>query len=255
MSQSVKRPFLSIVIPAFNEAENYKNGVLEDVDKYFKRQAYKSEIIVVDDGSLDDTADLVDSWIQNKRNWKLIRNPHKGKALTVSTGVLKAEGTYILFTDFDQATPISELEKLLPFIKKGYAIAIGSREIKGSKREKEPWYRHVMGRVWNLIVQTLAVPGVRDTQCGFKLFKGETARELFKSLHVYSDREEKQAYTGAFDVELLFIALKRGLQIAEVPVHWKHVETTRVHPLRDSARMFFDLIKILFAGLTGKYEQ
>lgn len=248
-----KPPLLSIVIPAYNEEENFKRGVLSEVDKYLKKQDYTSEVIVVDDGSDDLTAELIDRWIGQRRNWQLIRNQHSGKAQAVKTGILQAAGSYILFTDFDQATPIAEVEKLLPFMRAGYAIAIGSREVKGSLREKEPWYRHLMGRVWNFLVQSLAVPGIMDTQCGFKLFKGEVAHNLFNSLKVYADGEEKVAYTGAFDVELLFIAKKRRLRIAEVPVHWTHEKTTRVHPIRDSIRMFWDLVRIRIADLTRQY--
>lgn len=250
-----KNTELSIVIPAYNEVDNFQSGALDKVNQYVRNQAYGIEVIVVDDGSKDQTAELIQDWIEDKSNWTLIRSPHKGKAFAVKTGVMKAVGKYILFTDFDQATPLSEIEKLLPFIQKGYEIVIGSREVKGSKREKEPFYRHLMGRVWNLLVQSIAIPGIRDTQCGFKLFKGETAKELFKDLRVYRDGEESQAYTGAFDVELLYLAQKRKLQIAEVPVHWKHVSTTRVNPLRDSLRMFWDLVRIRLADLQGKYAK
>src|SRR4030043_2424495 len=140
-------------------------------------------------------------------------------------------------------------------MEKGYSIAIGSREVKGSKREEEPWYRHLMGRGWNLFVQLLALPGIHDTQCGFKLFKADIAKDLFNSLRVYTRGVEKQAFTGAFDVELLFLAQKRNLQIAEVPVHWKHVQTTRVSPIRDSIRMALDLLRIRCADLRGRYEK
>jgi hypothetical protein len=168
----------------------------------------------------------------------------------------EAKGKYVLFTDFDQATPVSEVEKLLPFMEKGYQIAIGSREVKGSKREKEPWYRHLMGKVFNVIVQLLTVRGILDTQCGFKLFTNLAAKDLFSSLVVYDKTEkvEKHAFTGAFDVELLFIAQKRGYRIAEVPVAWKHTPTERVHPIRDSIRMFIDVIKIRGIDLVGRYR-
>lgn len=249
-----KQPYLSIIIPAFNEVDNFKKRVLDAVEEYITSQKYTSEVIVVDDGSQDNTAQLIENWIKNKPLWKLIRNPHKGKALAVSKGVSQAKGRYILFTDFDQATPISEIEKLLPFMKKGCHVVIGSREIKGSKREEEPWYRHLMGRGWNTLVQIVAIRGIQDTQCGFKLFRNKVAKELFQALYVCAEKYEKKAYTGAFDVELLYIAQKRGLQIAEVPVHWTHVETTRVNPIRDSTRMFIDLFKIRLSDLTGKYE-
>lgn len=245
--------YLSIVIPAYNEEENFKKGVLESVNQFIKKQSKTVEVLIVDDGSTDDTTRLVKEWIKDKTRWKLIRNSHKGKAQTVKTGVLNSKGKLILFTDFDQATPISEIEKLFPFLEKGYDVAIGSREVKGSKRLDEPWYRHLMGRGFNLLVNLLALRGIHDTQCGFKLFTKKAAFNLFESMRVYSDTEEKEAFTGAFDVEILYLAQKKGYKIAEVPVHWKHIETSRVNPIRDSMRMFFDLIKIRITDLTGKY--
>lgn len=254
MGKSIQ-PYLSVIIPAYNEVDNFNKGALKGVEDYINKQSYLTEVILVDDGSNDKTADLIEDWIKNKKAWKLIKNPHKGKAIAVSTGVLQAKGKYIIFTDFDQATPLGEIEKLLPFMNKGFEIAIGSREIKGSKREKEPWYRHLMGRGWNIIVKSLVIRGIQDTQCGFKLFNAEIAHEIFQSLSVYKDAEEQEAYMGAFDVEILYIAQKRGYQIAEVPVHWHHVKTSRLNPFRDSARMFIDLLKIRFSDLTGKYEK
>lgn len=247
------RPFLSIVIPAYNEAENFRGGVLAPAAAYLLHQPYESEVIIVDDGSTDATAALVARWISDKKNWHLVKIQHKGKAAAVKAGVMQANGRFILYSDFDQATPMGEIEKLTPFMDKGYDIAIGSREVKGSRREDEPWYRHLMGRGFNLLVQVVALPGIQDTQCGFKILTKQAAHTLFTKLVVYSDGEEKTAYTGAFDVELLFLAQKLGMKIAEVPVQWKHVGTTRVNPVRDSLRMFWDLIKIRLTDATGRY--
>jgi glycosyltransferase involved in cell wall biosynthesis len=248
------KPVLSVIIPAYNEEENFKKGALDKVADYFKKSSFLYEVIVVDDGSIDKTAMLVADFIKNKENWRLIKNPHQGKAATVRKGVEEAEGENVLFTDFDQATPISEVEKLLPFLNKGYSVVIGSREIKGAKREKEPFYRHLMGKIFNLVVKIIAFGGVADTQCGFKLFKTEVAKELFSQLKVYQSRKIESAFTGAFDVELLFLAQKQGFQIAEVPVHWRHFETERVNPIKDSVRMFFDVLKIRINDLLGKYD-
>lgn len=245
---------LSIIIPAYNEEENVRRGVLDDVERYLKTRKYDWEVIVVDDGSDDQTTALTDQWIRGKSPWKLIRNAHQGKAETVKTGVLAATGDAILFTDFDQATPLSEVEKLLPFLRKGEDIVIGSREVKGSERLKEPWYRHAMGKGFNFVVQLVAIGGIHDTQCGFKLFKAHVAKDLFNSLVVYAKGKETSAFTGAFDVELLYIAQKRGYKIAEVPVSWKFVQTVRVNPLRDSVRMFVDVVSIRWTDLTGGYR-
>lgn len=250
-----KTIFLSIIIPAYNEAENFKRGALNEVAEYFKKQTYYWEVIIVDDGSKDETSRLIREFVSNKENWRLIQNSHQGKAAAVSRGVLAAKGKNILFTDFDQATPIKEIEKLLKKIKEGYQIVIGSREIKGAKREKEPFYRHLMGKVFNLFVKIFVISGISDTQCGFKLFNNEAVNKLFSKIKVYKDRKVVDAYTGAFDVELLFLAKKYRLKVAEVPINWHHVKTTRVNPLKDSLRMLFDIIKIRLYDFSGKYEK
>lgn len=249
-----QKPYLSIVIPAYNEEPNFGQGLIEEVPKYLQKQKYDYEIIIVDDGSEDKTADLAQEFAKKEDNIKVIKNPHQGKAETVKTGVENASGKLILFTDFDQATPISEVEKLLPLFPQ-YDIVIGSRQIPGAKREKEPFHRHLMGLVFNILVQIIAVRGIWDTQAGFKCFKGEIAKPLFKKLKVYGQgKKVKGALVTAFDVELLFIAKKHGSKIKEVPIIWHHVATTRVNPIKDSIRMLRDVIKIRLNDIRGVYN-
>lgn len=248
------KPFLSIIIPAYNEASNFNKGALKKFNNHLKNLPYSYEVVLVDDGSTDKTTALISKYIKGKTNWHLIKNPHQGKAAAISTGVRLAKGENILFTDFDQATPLPEIEKLTPFLKKGYQVIIGSREVKGSKREREPFYRHFMGKVFNLVVKFITLRGIDDTQCGFKLFNSQVAKKLFSNLKVYKPGLIKDAFTGAFDVEVLYLAQKRGYKIAEVPVHWRHYHTSRVNPVRDSIRMFFDVLKIRFYDVLGKYE-
>jgi len=246
--------FLSVVIPAYNEEPNFKKGLIDEVPKYLNQRSFTSEVLIVDDGSDDNTAALTSKFVKKNKNFRLIRNPHQGKAETVKTGVLAAEGKLVLFTDFDQATPISEVEKLLSFFPE-YDIVIGSRQLPGAKREKEPFYRHLMGLVFNLIVQFIAIRGIWDTQAGFKCFKGSVAKELFKKLRVYGKGKKVQgALVTAFDVELLFIAKKYGYKIKEVPIAWHHVATSRVNPIKDSLRMLRDVIKIRLNDLRGIYK-
>lgn len=244
---------LSIVIPAYNEKDNFDAGVLQQIVDYLKLKKLNWEVIIVDDGSTDGSNKDIQKFAQN-HHWIFIQNPHQGKAATIRTGVLRAKNKYTLFTDFDQATPIKEIEKLLSFLDKNFQIVIGSREVKGSVRAKEPGYRHLMGKVFNFLVKLTTIRGIQDTQCGFKIFETKTAKQLFDSLKVYRPHKEKYAFTGAFDVELLFIANKRGIKISEVPVHWHHAPTTRVSPIRDSIRMFLDVLKIRLVDLFGGYK-
>lgn len=249
-----EKPHLSVIVPAYNEEPNFKKGLIDEVPKYLQKQDYEYEVLIVDDGSEDDTAKQSMQFAKKHKNIKVIKNPHQGKAETVKTGVKSARGELILFTDFDQATPISEVEKLTPFFPE-FDIVIGSRQLPGAKREKEPIYRHLMGLVFNLIVQIIAVRGIWDTQAGFKCFKGQVAKELFSRLKVYGEGKKVQgALVTAFDVELLFLAKKMGYKIKEVPIIWHHVATSRVSPLKDSLRMFRDVVKVRVNDLSGVYK-
>ena len=245
---------LSVIIPAYNEAANFKIGKLEEVDDYLGTQSYGWEVIVVDDGSRDDTAALVAAWIKGKPRWRLIKNSHHGKAKTVETGMLEATGQIRLFTDFDQATPIHEVAQVIDRFSQGYDVVIGSRELKGASRQKEPLIRHLMGRVFNLFVQIIALHGISDSQCGFKAFSQAATQDLFGHLVVYKNHQVVDAYMGAFDVELLFLARKRGYKTAQIPVSWKYVDSVRVNPAKDSIRMLLDLFKIRVAYLLGRYR-
>lgn len=247
-------PHLSVVIPSYNEKKNLSRGVLDEVLQYLQQQQYDWEVILSDDGSTDGTLDILDAFAASHDRVRVLRNVHAGKAPTVKAGMLAATGKWRLFTDFDQSTPLSEVEKLFTAAEGGYEVLIGSREVVGARRDQEPLYRHLMGRGFNLLVQLLAVPGVQDTQCGFKLFS-EGATQLFSALVVYGGNQQRtDAFTGAFDVELLFLARKKGFAIKEVPIIWMHNETDRVSPIKDSLRMLRDILKIRVAYLQGKYS-
>lgn len=249
------QPLLSIIIPSYNELSNLKTGVLEEVVGFLKLQKFTWEVILSDDGSSDGTAEALDRHVAKHQGWHVLHNPHRGKASTVSAGMLAATGQWRLFTDFDQSTPISEVAKLLEKTKQGYQVVIGSREGEGAQRDQEPWYRHWMGRVFNLVVRTLTIPHIQDTQCGFKLFSATSTEQLFPSLRIYGGLTPRQdAFTGAFDVELLFLAQRQGLKIAEVPITWRHRHTDRVSPIKDSIRMFRDVLRIRLAAWQGVYQ-
>lgn len=245
---------LSIVIPSYNEMRNIKQNVLDTVYVYLKKQSYSWELILSDDGSTDGTTQVLEQFAKTHKGVRVLANPHRGKGPTVLTALMDSKGDYCLFTDFDQATPLSELEKLLPFTTKGYDVVIGSREVAGAQRKKEPIHRHVMGRAFNFLVKIIAISGIEDTQCGFKLFSRAAIVKLCPKVVVYGGKGKRSdAFTGAFDVELLYLARKYKYTIAEVPVLWKYVQTKRVDPIKDSLRMLVDIIKIRFADLSGQY--
>ncbi|MFQ6014915.1 MAG: dolichyl-phosphate beta-glucosyltransferase [Anaerolineae bacterium] len=248
-------PFLSIVIPAYNEEQRLP-GNLEKITLYLDRQPYPAEVIVVDDGSEDDTVAVVQQFVTTHPNVRLIENDHRGKGYTVRTGMLKARGKYILFTDADLATPIEEMDKLLAYLEEGYDIAIGSREGLGARRYDEPWYRHLMGRVFNFIVRSLTVGGFQDTQCGFKSFRRQAAHDLFGRVQLYGNEAQpvKGAMVTGFDVEILFLARKAGYRIKEVPVEWHYGASSKVNPLLDSVRMFKDVLQVRVNDWKGLYD-
>lgn len=211
--------------------------------------------MVVDDGSTDHTAEVVEAFVRQHPNVQLIRNPHCGKAYAVRTGMLAADAEYVFLCDADLPMPIGELEKLLPPLQGGYHVVIGSRELAGASRLDEPWYRHLMGRAFNFLVQLIAVGGFRDTQCGFKGFQRQAAHDLFQRLKLYASPHNvvKGPMVTGFDVEVLFLAKKAGYSTKEVPILWHYVPGSKVSPLKDSMRMLMDVLKVRYNDLRGRY--
>lgn len=228
--------FLSVIIPAYNE-ESRIVATLEQIVGFMSSQAYTWEVLVVDDGSTDTTGSLVAELAISQPNLRLITLLHRGKGWAVKNGMLEAVGQYRLLCDADLSVSIDQVERFLPPQTGEIDIAVGSRETTGSYRIGEPLRRHIMGRVYNTLVRLLAVPGLADTQCGFKCFQGRIVPELFQS----------QTMDGfAFDVEILFLATKAGMTLQEVPVEWHFRELSKVSALRDSWLMTLDLMKILW---------
>lgn len=246
----------SIVIPTYNESDKI-TATLTQLTSFLSGFANDYEILVIDDGSTDVTAQRVSDYSVDNPKVQLIKNSHKGKGIAVWTGIMRAEGEYIYLCDADLSTPATELKKLAVWIKDhDFDVVIASREGIGAQRINEPLYRHLMGRIFNFIIQMIAIPGIKDTQCGFKLFKKEVAKQIFTKLKVYNPQSSllKKAYMGAYDVEVLYIALRHGYKIKEVPVIWKYVKTSRLAPITDSLSMVRDVIKIRLNGTKGLYD-
>ncbi len=251
----VKKIFLSVVIPSYDEMANLQKGVLDKVKHFLEKKKYGYEVIVVDDGSKDGSIEFVEAFTKENPNFRIIKNEHLGKAGAVTAGVLAAEGEHILFTDMDQATPIEEVEKLMPCFDKGFDIVIGSRS---GTRKGAPWTRMLMAKGM-ITLRTLLVglPGISDTQCGFKCFKKDAAKKLFKKIYDFHHgfkRVSGSSVSAGFDVELLYLAQKMKYKVKEVPVNWLYVETRRVSPLKDSIEGFLDLIRIKINDIRGQYN-
>jgi dolichyl-phosphate beta-glucosyltransferase len=247
-------PSLSLIIPAYNEAARIA-GTVRDAVAWLSCQPFVTELIVVDDGSDDASADIADRALSQLGRGRVLRIPHGGKAAAVRAGMLVAAFDQIAFSDADLATPLPYLTELRAALAAGCDIAIGSREGTGARRFGEPPYRHLMGRVFNGLVRVLLVPGVHDTQCGFKLFRAEVARDLLRRSRLY--RDGGQVISGprvpAFDVELLTIARLHGFRICPVPVAWSYGEGSKVRPARDTWHNLRDVLDVWIAVKRGRY--
>jgi dolichyl-phosphate beta-glucosyltransferase len=229
-----------VVVPAYNEEARLPR-TLNRLHEYYEAQGYPYDVTIVSDGSADGTRALVEAFASEHPQFRLIEyHPNRGKGYAVRTGVLAAAGDLVLFCDADLATPQEETEKLLAHVHQGADVAIGSRPLRESKLEiRQPLYRELLGRGFNLAVQMLAVPGIDDTQCGFKLFTRKSAQDVF-------GRCKLDGFS--FDIEALIIARDLGYRIAEVPIRWSHQEGSKVNLLRDGSRMLRDLVKLRLKG-------
>ncbi len=239
------RPRLSVVIPAYNE-ERRLPATLETLCGRLQQAGYSHEVLVVDDGSRDGTVAAVEHAARRYPELRLIRAPHRGKGHAVKTGMLAAQGDYVLFSDADLSVPVDQMLRFPEALADAFEVAIASREGPGARRHGEPSYLHLMGRVFNLLVQALAVPGVQDTQCGLKCFTRDSAQAVFSRVTIDG---------FGFDVEALYLARKLGYQVREIPVEWRHVPQSRVNPLRDTLDMFLDVLRVRLNDLRGLYRE
>ncbi|OGM96212.1 MAG: hypothetical protein A3B86_03665 [Candidatus Yanofskybacteria bacterium RIFCSPHIGHO2_02_FULL_38_22b] len=238
--------YLSVIIPAYNEEKRIKE-TLKSIDEYLRRQNYDYEILVVSDGSKDDTVSLVKSLEPEIRGLRLIDiQENHGKGFSVKKGMLEAKGELRIFTDADNATHISHLDNFAPYINEGYGVVIGSIAIQGHKvaSGSEPLWRRILGKLGNLFIQIMAVPGIYDTQRGFKLFTAKAATDIFPKSTI--DR-------FGFDIEVLALARKLGYKIKELPVDWKNDPNSKVS-LKSYFQVLTETILIRWNLMTGKYD-
>ncbi len=242
---------LSVVIPAYNESENLKKGVLDEVRNFFDKSGLDFEIVIVDDGSTDSTVEIIKKNILSDKNLKIIQNSHGGKAMAVMTGMMYSRGDIILFTDMDQATPIHQFEKFLPKFKEGFDVVIGSR----TGRRGAPIIRKLSAWGFSVLRRIILDLPFSDTQCGFKAFNKKSVEKIIPKI-----KDEwgvvhfkGGAVNAGFDVEVLYLAKKYGFKIIEVGVEWNYVDTERVQVIKDALAAIYDMFRIRINDLRGKY--
>jgi glycosyltransferase involved in cell wall biosynthesis len=239
-------PTYSIVIPAYNESTRL-GATLEKVLAYIRAQGWNAEVIVVNDGSRDGTAEIVRTFAAKDPALRLVENPgNRGKGYSVRNGMLHARGRIVLFSDADLSSPIEEASHLLQALEAGADIAIGSRWLRAeTQTQRQPLYRQIFGRIFNLLLRLTLGLQFKDTQCGFKAFKQPAVQAIFPL---------QKIERWGFDPEILFLARKFGFRMQEVPVAWGHSGGTRIHPLIDGSRMFMEMLHIRWNDQTGKYD-
>jgi len=236
-------PFLSIIIPAYNEETRLPN-TLEQIFAFLQKQSYAAEVLVVENGSRDGTFEIATGFAERYPNLYVFQEKQKGKGNAVKHGMLEAHGEYRFMCDADLSMPIAELSKFLPPALNSADIAIASREVRGAVRYNEPYLRHLTGRIFNNLIRLLVLPGLQDTQCGFKCFRAQVVEDIFSY----------QTLNGwSFDVEILYIAQRNGYRIREVPIHWYFNADTKISILKDSWHMFLDLLVIRRNAMRGLY--
>jgi glycosyltransferase involved in cell wall biosynthesis len=235
---------LSVIIPAYNEEQRLPQ-TLAQVAAFLQTQTYSYEVIVVENGSTDGTLALAEDFAAGHENVRVMQSS-KGKGMAVRSGMLAAKGDYRFMCDADLSMPIEELTRFIPPVGPEADVVVGSREAEGAVRYDEPSNRHWGGRLVNFVIRILALPGLRDTQCGFKMFSAYAAEDLFSIQTVMG---------WSFDIEVLFVARKRGYSIVELGIPWYYSAQSHVRPARDAIKMMLDIIKIRVNALQGKYAK
>ena len=244
-------PYLSIVIPAYNESENFRAGILDPVISFLKSQKYSWEILFVDDGSTDDTFKLLSGLTKKNKNIKVLKITHGGKAAAVTAGVLAAKGKIILLTDFDQSTPLYQVKTFIEAHKNGADIVTGVR----IKTENDTLIRKIRSWAYITLVRLVILPELKDSQCGFKSFTNPAAKKIFTSLLVSLPKGEiVGAYMGAWEVEVFFLAKKFGFRVDQVPVKWIKYLSNRLNVWRDPLLMARDTLKVRLWDILGRYN-
>lgn len=254
----MKSPYLSVIIPCYNEHENLKRGVLEGVYKFLRKKKFSWEVVISDDGSTDDSKALIKNQIPKFKNFRLLENPHGGKPSALFYGIKVAKGEFVLFTDLDQSTPIDQLDKLLSHLNKEFEVVIGSR---GLERKDFPVYRKLGSAVFATFRKSLLLRGINDTQCGFKLFKRAIVEIAFPKLQFFKSKQRTKGWkVTSYDVELLHIISKMGHSIKEVDVDWKDEDKSKTKGggisryVRESKEMLTQILRVKLNDIRGDYK-
>lgn len=247
---------VSLIVPCYNEETNIQKGVIDKIGNFTRRDRRFNEVLIVDDGSTDDSRNIIkEKYLKIFPKLRLIENDHGGKARAVIEGIQQAQSPYVLFMDIDLATPVEESEKLIEQIKNGYDIIIGSRK---AARKGAPLPRKIMA-FGMVVVRDLIIGlnGIKDTQCGFKLFKTKAACDAIKRLQVFKNKEtiKGSSVSAAFDLEFLYVCSKLGYDIKEIPVTWRHVETKNVNFVKDTFETLWDILRIKYYDAKGVYTE
>ncbi len=256
MEQKNKELNITLIVPCYNEEANIQKGVLDKIGNFTEDDNRFLEVIIVDDGSTDSSTQIVkEKYLKKFPKFSLVQNKHLGKAFAIIKGVEKAKGNYVMFSDIDLATPIEEAEKLIAEIKNGFDIVIGSRS---SQREGAPLTRKIMAMGMIFIRHyIIGLKGIKDTQCGFKIFDTKAAKDVIAHLKVFRKRNETEgsSVSAGFDLEFLFLASKLGYSIKEVQVVWRHVETKNVTFVKSSLESLKDIFYIKWFDILKKYPR
>lgn len=249
------KPLLTVLIPNYNEIENVKRGVLGDIVSYLKKQDFTWEIVISDDGSTDSSLLVIKEFIDSHANIRIVYNQHAGKPYALRSGIIEARGKYVLLTDMDQSTPISEISKLLPWTTKGFDVVIGSR---GAKRPDSTVIRQLASVIFLLVRRMILLPEIKDTQCGFKLIETNLAGEIFGHMRLFGRANNAVGWkVTAYDVELLHLAKKMKAKIKEVPVIWRNEDTSLGKSrnfVKESLEMLFEIMRVRVNDMLGKYD-